>query len=626
MRGRLRGWAIGLLLFLSNGVAQGGVEVVGGTGRWAGILRENWQPQCEDALKAYRASWTTMLGQRPVSPPEVILAADVASANAASSASPDALILTVSSASHRRSMQERMTLALLEELNRRQIENLAGSGKQHAPAWLTAGLARSLAYEQNRTLPSGFGPDQLSERTATALRNAKDPQEPLALLQAGASVDAQKAAGDVSVVLVGVLRSSSGPDFEVRWIDYYRRLARGGPVPGSASELLAGLDEGALRAQAEARIRELRAEVRGHADPVPEASGYAAIDALDRLLSDGEAALRGYRSYLAARPPKAIAMSRRGAFAFVQDHAQAMSRALEHCRDLEPVGCELYAVDDRVVYRPREWQASDIELRMIRGDDGDWRRVVARAWLPVVERSAQAFNAHIRQELDSGLEQPVQVFLTATRDDFEEVLAGPMRLTREGAGEHASALGVSNERGQVVIRILDTYAEASKTRIAVKTTLHELTHEFQAQLARGYRGFRPAPWMLEGSADLLAYTIAGRLDMPEAREFSLAMWRDACVKRYKAPMSFTVSVEELMTAKSADWRAMSRFNKGNYQVAGLMVEFLRERLGARFGSAWLTYFRLAGQKGQDEAQAFAQSFGMTRETYVAELKLWLASL
>lgn len=608
--------------------AWAGITVAGPQQRWTSTLRESWLPLCKQALDAYKLRLGSLLGERPSGISDVVLAADAAAAAAARAAAPDDVVILVAGATHRRAMQERTAIAMLEELMRRQLTTLSNGRAEQAPAWLNEGLARTVSYEIMQQVEGGLAPDYLRERVGTALRATKGLAAPAAILQAtqaGGTADRQKGFRDLSVLMVEVLREQAGKDFDAKWVQYYRQLARAERA-GSAPDIAFGMSGDELAARTDARLKAILAEVRQHAEPLPEPSGYAAIDAIDRLPRQSDSVRRGYRNFLEARAPKAFAMNPGGGFAYVADNPSAMALALSNCSDMEAVGCELYAVDERVVYRKRDWQPSDITLHMVNGEDGDWRRQVARVWLPVVERSARAFNEHIRQELKGGLEQPVEFYLTATLDDFANTLAGPMRLTQDGASEFSKSAGVSNERGQVIIRILDTSSEDFKKQVAVKSTLHELTHELQAQLAKRYAGFRPAPWILEGSADLFAFTIASRLDIPEARDFSYAKWRENCVTRYKAPLTFTASVDELLQGKGKDWLQLMRFNKGNYQVAGLMMVYLQETLGERFNAAWMEYFRLAGEKGQTEPQAFERSFGMTREAYASGVKAWLAKL
>jgi hypothetical protein len=91
-----------------------------------------------------------------------------------------------------------------------------------------------------------------------------------------------------------------------------------------------------------------------HFDPLPSASGFAAIDdsAAIPYLSPADRAT--YLAYLAAPVPKAFAISQQGMARWVSGDTQAMRRALAICSAHPGAQCWLYAVDDRVV-----WQADE---------------------------------------------------------------------------------------------------------------------------------------------------------------------------------------------------------------------------------------------------------------------------
>ncbi|MFO1198598.1 MAG: CocE/NonD family hydrolase [Burkholderiaceae bacterium] len=99
-----------------------------------------------------------------------------------------------------------------------------------------------------------------------------------------------------------------------------------------------------------------------HAAPVPRASGFAPADDPQALPGASAAARAGFSKYLEGEPPKAFALSPRGAWAWVSRNPNAMALAIERCNGhaREPA-CRLYAVDEAVVWtggdspaRPRE--------------------------------------------------------------------------------------------------------------------------------------------------------------------------------------------------------------------------------------------------------------------------------
>ena len=90
-----------------------------------------------------------------------------------------------------------------------------------------------------------------------------------------------------------------------------------------------------------------------HEAAPPPPSGFARIDALPILPTMTDKARAAWANYLDEPPPKAFAVSPHGSWAFRAGDPAAMRLALEHCalgKAKEP--CQLYAVDDEVVYQP----------------------------------------------------------------------------------------------------------------------------------------------------------------------------------------------------------------------------------------------------------------------------------
>lgn len=85
-----------------------------------------------------------------------------------------------------------------------------------------------------------------------------------------------------------------------------------------------------------------------HSRVVPEPSGFAAIEDLDKV-PVREAGKDRYRTFLAAASPKAFVVGEDGGFSMSVRDPDAMVLALDECMQRKVV-CALYAVDDRVVF------------------------------------------------------------------------------------------------------------------------------------------------------------------------------------------------------------------------------------------------------------------------------------
>ena len=97
-----------------------------------------------------------------------------------------------------------------------------------------------------------------------------------------------------------------------------------------------------------------------HETPVPAASGFAGIDDVARIPAIGDKGRAAWSTYLDEPPPKAFAISPHGSWAWRGGDPASMRLALDRCSHgfaKEP--CQLYAVDDNVVWQPATSAASN---------------------------------------------------------------------------------------------------------------------------------------------------------------------------------------------------------------------------------------------------------------------------
>lgn len=90
-----------------------------------------------------------------------------------------------------------------------------------------------------------------------------------------------------------------------------------------------------------------------HDQPLPPATQAFALDDAQAIPHVGPAAREGYRKFLAAPQPRAFAIAPTGAWAYMYGRADAMAAAVERCTQFAKAKgsvCQLYAVDDRVVW------------------------------------------------------------------------------------------------------------------------------------------------------------------------------------------------------------------------------------------------------------------------------------
>ncbi|WP_219213422.1 dienelactone hydrolase family protein [Variovorax boronicumulans] len=85
----------------------------------------------------------------------------------------------------------------------------------------------------------------------------------------------------------------------------------------------------------------------------PPASGFALLDAVDRVPDQSIASLSGYRVFLTKNTPRAFAVNAQGGWGSAWGGADPTGRAMESCARKSTSGeCHLYAVDDKVVWNP----------------------------------------------------------------------------------------------------------------------------------------------------------------------------------------------------------------------------------------------------------------------------------
>lgn len=83
----------------------------------------------------------------------------------------------------------------------------------------------------------------------------------------------------------------------------------------------------------------------------PPQSHFTAIDDISKIPFVGDGGRKGYQGFLDRDLPRAFAISPKGDWAY-RGGENAISEALKACSDKGD--CQLYAVDDQVVWHPNE--------------------------------------------------------------------------------------------------------------------------------------------------------------------------------------------------------------------------------------------------------------------------------
>ncbi len=85
--------------------------------------------------------------------------------------------------------------------------------------------------------------------------------------------------------------------------------------------------------------------------PAPPASGFAALDEVDKVPHLKPAGREGYRAFLVKALPRAFAIAPNGAWGWADGGDDPLARALANCARNAVGECRLYAVDDQVVWK-----------------------------------------------------------------------------------------------------------------------------------------------------------------------------------------------------------------------------------------------------------------------------------
>lgn len=102
-----------------------------------------------------------------------------------------------------------------------------------------------------------------------------------------------------------------------------------------------------------------RVEYRVDDPAMPNASGYAAVDAINAVPYVDAAGREAYRKFLEQYPSRAFAVSSSGAWSWAEGDDDPISVALANCRkENQDSPCRLYAVNDAVVWNDKHAAAT----------------------------------------------------------------------------------------------------------------------------------------------------------------------------------------------------------------------------------------------------------------------------
>lgn len=596
--------------------------VVENTGRdaWSMRINETWVPQARRAVTAFEHFSKAQFGESLKSPPEVFLTGKSEEAKSFLLTHPNAAVGTLEGGMSPTTLNERAVGDTVRTYMRAMQQQLTAGQQARIPHWLLLGAADAAALQ----VMEDFGtPTSMQTAYASATvslrRSDKNMVAADEFFLASAALNNRVGIPAMSLLMIAQLKEQQGAGFWPAYARYLRHAARPDFEALAAFEKDFGVSRTEFLAQLEARLVAVRTEQRQHSMPIPEASGYARIDEADRFPAAG--LRKNFELYRKAVNPKAMAVSPRGSAAYRSDDSDAMQKALAACKLMDELSCQLYAVDDQVVYRVAGAGSGGVEVVMATSDGGSWNTTVKEQWLPLTQRAVQQFNTLMLARTGTALNLNTRIYVTSSDADYERVLHEDLKMLKSRASDRASQSGgMSNGKGHIalILRQQHIFSPEILRERALKTPLHELTHELQSELSQGKNG-RALVWIKEGTADLFGFSVAQALQIEGASDLSSASWQQKN-KSWFNNGGWHVSAEDLWTADYSKWEHFMDQHKGPYQMAGLMAAHLETLMGDRFFEVWVAYYKKLADLSKPESLAFEESFGMTREAFLASFK------
>lgn len=238
-------------------------------------------------------------------------------------------------------------------------------------------------------------------------------------------------------------------------------------------------------------------------------------------------------------------------------------------------------------------------------------------YVGMVQKTVDAFNEVVQQEVGTTLEQDVKVFVCPTRDSYKLVLQREMGQNSADADRIAAVSGGFSRGGSNVVAVNFDLSKGGNIGFkAYKTTAHELFHQLQYQLAGKNMG-NGFYWMKEGTADLIGSAVAEKVGYQSMEKWKL----DEINQLRKADTH--VSPRLLQTASLNQWMTFMESKQSPYEVSDLMAFYLTKQMESGGYRNIAEYYKLVGQ-GMENNAAFEKTFGLSSSKFVTDFDVWLA--
>ena len=225
-----------------------------------------------------------------------------------------------------------------------------------------------------------------------------------------------------------------------------------------------------------------------------------------------------------------------------------------------------------------------------------------------VQRGIDLTLYFFRETYNIPLTRPVRIILVGDRAAYIAVMVREFRVTQEEAERRARTTTGWTAGSTILV----TVTASSSTATRVFLTAHELTHQWQIQVAVPAGPWR-VYWIGEGVADAVAARVVEMGGHAPSGSYQTS-WTGILRRAERRP-----DLSELVTQEG--WfAALDRYGSSvTYRVAGLAAMYLTDRLGH---GVMVTYFKTLGSTG-DPAQAFFQAFSRSPEGFMEEFRSFL---
>ena len=587
---------------------------VGGTDRWSQRVKNEIAPKTHAALASINNLAMEEYGVDLSAQMNFVLRA-TRKANVPSGFK-DENIIGIEAGLGEAELRNRSLVFPIQHSTKLLVEQLTQGKSKGIPVWLTWGLAERLAQQTIEGLNLTPLPSYAQEPPLSR-PNISDERKADRLLQ---EQKRARLAEKVRILAISILQEKLGARFHQNMRNFLHASTQSNFNVDSAFTEHLGFSQAQLLKQIEQRIAQPEATsvansvVNPASNQVVDSTPTAAIANMNE----------GIKAFYDATLPRALVASSEGVWSVVEKNPRAIDLAQKECKDKGGKKCRIYGVDHYWVPNPNKAFVSVQMGGFANVNSDSLAERVQRKWLPLVRQAALQFDSLVNDVLKVQLVRDARMYVAAGDHDYEQVLMKDMNISSANADKYSEVSGgLSGGHGQIALRFKLDMDRLSNYNVAVKISLHELTHELQKQVSNNYPGFRPPTWFIEGNADLIAHLLAPQVRINDTEAEPLNNWRQSNLIWRLQKNETDLKPEEMINISHTAWLDMMKNYRGNYQMAGLMCMYLQAISGDTYLERWVKYHRLAGMKGNQHDDSFKLAFDVSEADFVADFKVWL---